>query len=49
VASPRAKAGYTSTTFYQHQSLLRLMLEGLGVQALPGASASAPRMTEFFQ
>ena len=49
VASPRAKTGYTSTTFFQHQSLLRLMLEGLGVPTLPGASASAPRMTEFFQ
>jgi phosphatidylinositol-3-phosphatase len=47
--SPRAKPGFSSTTLYQHQSLLRLMLEGLGVSALPGAASSAPKMTEFFQ
>ncbi len=48
VVSPLAKAGYRSTTFYQHQSTLRLMLEGLGVTKLPGAAASAPDMSEFF-
>lgn len=47
--SPRAKPGYSSSTLYQHQSLLRLMLEGLGVPTLPGAAASAPKMGEFFQ
>lgn len=42
------KPGYQSTTVYQHQSSLRLMMEGLGVTDLPGAAASAPDMTEFF-
>jgi hypothetical protein len=31
IVSPLAKAGYQSTTHYQHDSTLRLMLEGLGV------------------
>jgi acid phosphatase len=31
------KSGYQSTTFYQHESTLRLMMEGLGVKDLPGA------------
>ena len=43
-----SKLGYQSTTIYQHQSLLRLTLEGLGVTMLPGASSSAPAMWEFF-
>jgi len=43
-----SKPGYLSTTLYQHQSTLRLMLEGLGVQSLPGAAATAPSMWEFF-
>ncbi len=47
--SPKAKMGYKSTTFYQHQSTLRLMLKGLGVTGLPGAAATAPDMSEFFQ
>jgi phospholipase C len=46
--SPFAKGGYQSTTFYQHASVLRLMLEGLGVKTLPGAAATAPKMWEFF-
>ena len=43
-----SKVGYQSTTFYQHESILRLMLEGLGVHTLPGAAATAPAMWEFF-
>src|SRR5258707_1388514 len=39
---------YQSTTFYQHDSVLRLMLEGLGIKTLPGAAATAPAMWEFF-
>jgi len=46
--SPKSKRGYQSTTLYQHQSTLRLILEGLGVSALPGAAATAPDMEEFF-
>src|SRR5213596_350929 len=45
---PKAKRGYQSTTLYQHQSTLRLILKGLGVTVLPGAAASAPDMSEFF-
>jgi hypothetical protein len=40
--------GYQSTTLYQHESTLRLMLEGLGVKTLPGAAATASKMWEFF-
>ncbi len=43
-----SKPGYQSTTLYQHESTLRLMLQGLGVQTLPGAAATAPSMWEFF-
>jgi len=43
-----SKLGYQSTIQYQHESVLRLMLEGLGVTALPGAASSAPTMWEFF-
>ena len=48
VVSPKARAGYQSTTVYQHQSTLRLVLEGLGIQTFPGAGATAPTMWEFF-
>jgi acid phosphatase len=43
-----SKKGYQSTTLYQHQSTLRLMLKSLGVTSFPGAAATAPGMTEFF-
>lgn len=48
LVSPLGKPGYQSTTLYQHESTLRLMLEGLGVSDLPGAAATAPDMSEFF-
>jgi acid phosphatase len=48
IVSPFGKGGYKSTTIYQHESVLRLMLEGLGVKVLPGAAATAPKMWEFF-
>ena len=48
VVSSKAKTGYTSTTTYQHQSTLRLMLKGLGITSFPGASSSAKEMAEFF-
>lgn len=48
IVSPLAKRGYKSIAFYQHQSVLRLALEGLGVTKLPGDAASAPAMWEFF-
>ena len=49
IVSPKGKAGYQSTTSYQHQSVLRLSLKALGVTALPGDAATAPDMGEFFQ
>jgi hypothetical protein len=48
VVSPLGKRAYKSVAFYQHQSVLRLMLEGLGVTKLPGDAAAAPAMWEFF-
>ncbi len=48
IVSSKAKPRYQSTTLYQHESTLRLMMEGLGVSDLPGAAATAPVMTEFF-
>src|SRR5215469_99379 len=48
IVSPKSKSGFQSTTMYQHQSTLRLILQGLGVSNLPGASSSAPQMGEFF-
>ena len=48
IISPLGKKKYQSTTFYQHQSMLRLLLQGLGVTTYPGAAATAPDMTEFF-
>jgi acid phosphatase len=47
--SPSVKAGYQSTMLYQHESTLRLTMEGLGVSDLPGAAATAPAMSEFFR
>ncbi len=48
IISPKAKQGYKSTTLYQHQSTLRLILHGLGMPAYPAAANSAPEMGEFF-
>jgi len=43
-----SKLAHQSTSIYQHQDVLRLALEGLGVTGLPGAAATAPDMWEFF-
>lgn len=47
---PDVKVGYTqaSTTLYQHQSMLRTVMEALGLANPPGAAANAPSMAEFF-
>ncbi len=47
---PNVKAGFTQTsnTVYQHQSMLRTVMELLQLSNPPGAAASAPLMTEFF-
>jgi acid phosphatase len=49
VISPKAKPGYQSTTLYQHQSTLRLLIEATEAKGFPGISGSAPDMSEFFQ
>jgi len=43
------KPAFTSTTLYQHQSTLRLILELLSVSDRPGLSATASDTGEFFQ
>ena len=47
---PNVKAGYrqTSTTLYQHPSMLRTLMDALRLANPPGAAASAPSMAEFF-
>jgi acid phosphatase len=47
---PDIKVGYvqTSATIYQHQSMLRTMMEALQLSNPPGAAATAPSMAEFF-
>ena len=47
---PIAKPGYaqTSTTVYQHESMLRTVMEILSLTNSPGAAAAAPDMSEFF-
>lgn len=46
---PLAKSGYRqrTTTLYQQQSLLRTIMDLLGLSNPPGAAVSAPPMTEF--
>jgi hypothetical protein len=48
VVSPKAKKAFQSVTMYEHQSALRLTMEGLGVTKYPGTAATAPDMSEFF-
>lgn len=43
------KAGFKSTTFYQHQNALRIVLDLLKVGDRPGLSSVAGSMNEFFQ
>ena len=47
---PLAKAGFTqtSTTLFQHESMLRTVMEALQLSNPPGAAANAPSMSEFF-
>jgi acid phosphatase len=47
---PSVKVGFTQTsnTVYQHQSMLRTVVEALRLSNPPGAAASAPSMSEFF-
>jgi phosphatidylinositol-3-phosphatase len=47
---PKVKVGLrqTSATVYQHQSMLRTVMEALRLANPPGAASSAPSMAEFF-
>ena len=47
---PIVKAGFrqTSSTVFQHESMLRTVMDILGLANPPGASAQAPSMSEFF-
>ena len=47
---PIVKRGYrqASSTVYQHQSMLRTMMDALGLPNPPAAAATAPSMSEFF-
>ncbi len=47
---PNVNQGFTQTsaTLYQHQSMLRTVMDALQLSNPPGAAASAPAMSEFF-
>jgi acid phosphatase len=47
---PNVKPGYTQTssTLYQHESMLRTIMDALGLPNPPAAAATASSMTEFF-
>ncbi len=47
---PNVKVGFTQTssTVFQHESMLRTVMEALGLPNPPGAAANAPSMAEFF-
>jgi hypothetical protein len=49
MAGSHVKSAFKSTTSYQHQSTLRLVMDLLRVTDHPGNSATAPTMQEFFQ
>jgi len=46
LAGDGVRTGFVSTTFYQHQSLLRLSMEHLGLSPNLGAAATAPDMSD---
>src|SRR5438105_3060062 len=48
VVGPRVRAGYRYPYLAQHQNLLRLTLEALGVTSYPGAAATANDMVGIF-
>lgn len=48
IISSKSKTNFQSTTEYQHQSTLRLILAASGVDTFPGMAADAPDMIEFF-
>jgi acid phosphatase len=49
VVGAGVKQKYVATGTYQHQSMLRTILQLLGANSFPGDAANAPAMTEIFQ
>lgn len=49
LVGPHVKSGFRSGVTYQHQSLLRTMLQLLKVSDMPGAAAHTNAMADFFQ
>ncbi len=49
VVSPGVKSAFQSGALYQHQNLLRTVLDQLGVTGFPGAAASAAPMSDLFR
>jgi phosphatidylinositol-3-phosphatase len=45
---PMVKKAYKSTTHYQHQNLLKTVMEALGETSFPGAASSAVAMADLF-
>jgi phosphatidylinositol-3-phosphatase len=48
VIGPKVKAGYKSSTLYQHQNTLKTLMKALGLSSFPGVAGSAPAMTDMF-
>ncbi|HEY7404582.1 MAG TPA: alkaline phosphatase family protein [Candidatus Angelobacter sp.] len=48
VVGPKVKKGAKSTALYQHQNVLRTMLDALGVKSYPGVAASSADMADLF-
>jgi phosphate/sulfate permease len=47
--SPRfSMVAFQSTTLFRHETVLGLMLEGLGVITLPGSAVTPPNTWDFF-
>jgi phosphatidylinositol-3-phosphatase len=49
LVGPHVRPGFRSNTNFQHQSTLRLILDALKVNDMPGTSDGAPSMGGFFQ
>jgi acid phosphatase len=48
VVGPGVKKGFKSTALYQHQNLLRTVMDAIGVHSYPGAAAGAKNMADLF-
>jgi len=48
IVGPKVKTAFRSTTFYQHQDLLKMIATYIGIDANIGDAAAASAMTEFF-